>query len=369
MLALGANLTVDRTLRLAQLRPGSVQRPYEARATGGGKAVNVLRAASAHGARPLLVANLPGRAGLLIGDLLGDEGLNVVAVPTAGEARSAIIVLEDDGRVTVLNEPGPDLSRDDADRLLDALRSQARTGQHRVLAASGSLPPGIGDDFYAEVVAAGHEAGLTVIIDAARAALLAALPAGPDIVAPNLAEAEWALQHAAGHTELGSSEDVEPEGTDVPARALTAARALVRAGAGAALVSAGRYGLGVAIGGFPRTSARIERDQEFAARGEDGEEFAVDELITTWWVSAPKVSVANPIGAGDALVAGLGVALERGDSLPEAACVAVATAAASVAHRMAGVVDAELLAQLLPRVTAEPGSAWEGRASDQGEQS
>jgi fructose-1-phosphate kinase PfkB-like protein len=121
VLVLGANLALDRTLRIAQLVPGHVQRPSEVVATGGGKSVNVLRAARAHDARGTLVANLPGRLGAHLGALVAEEGHDVVAVPTAGEARCAIIVLEASGRVTVVNEPGPPLAPQDAESLLAAL--------------------------------------------------------------------------------------------------------------------------------------------------------------------------------------------------------------------------------------------------------
>jgi hypothetical protein len=42
-----------------------------------------------------------------------------------------------------------------------------------------------------------------------------------------------------------------------------------------------------------------------------------------------------------------------GDALAEAAVLGVATAAASVAHPLAGMLDPDLLARLLPRVHAE----------------
>jgi fructose-1-phosphate kinase PfkB-like protein len=59
------------------------------------------------------------------------------------------------------------------------------------------------------------------------------------------------------------------------------------------------------------------------------------------WLAAPRVAVRNPIGAGDAFVAGLGVALERDASWERALACAVAAGAASVETSRAGTLRAE----------------------------
>lgn len=309
------NLGVDRTLHLERLLPGYVQRPRSATATAGGKAVNICRASRAHGARPRLLANLPGRMGELVGDMLEAEGHDVRRVATAGEARSQIIIIEDDSRITILNEPGALLSQADRARLLGALAEEL-PGQ-RVVAASGSLPPGAPDDLYGRVVELARAAGALSVVDAARAALRACLPFEPDVVTPNLAEASVALLG-------GSDEAVEADGDDPRAAALEAARGLRTEGARAALVTAGRHGV--------------------AGAAADG----------CFWVNAPAVHGVNPVGAGDSFVAGLAVALERGAGLREATMAAVATGSASVAHPLAGGVDPLLVAELRPALVLEP---------------
>jgi 1-phosphofructokinase family hexose kinase len=310
VIVLGANLTMDRTLRLDRLVPGNVMRPRTAVVTAGGKSVNVCRASRAFGIRPKLIANLPGRTGELAGDLLDGEGHDVVRVATAGEIRTATVILEDDRRITVLNEPGPPLSRADRDVLLTAFEKHAPG--HVVAAASGSLPPGPdAADLYAEVTRRAHALGLMLVLDAARGDLAAALPAGPDVVTPNLAEALAVLSGAP------VGEAVEPDLPDLRASALDAADRLCAAGAGTALVTVGRHGV--------------------AASGAAGR----------FWVDSPRVPEVNAIGAGDAFAAGLACALEQGLDLAAATRRAVATGAASVATDLAGAVDPVLLARLL----------------------
>jgi len=318
VIVLGANLTVDRTLQVERLVPGNVMRPRAAVVTAGGKSVNVCRASQAFGVRPQLIANLPGRTGELVGDLLDTEGHHVHRVRTAGEIRTSTIVLEDDGRITVLNEPGPELTSADRVSLLGAVAAH-RAGE-RILVASGSLPPGeAAADLYHEVTQVARAHGLRLILDAARGDLGAALPAGPDIVTPNLAEALAVLSSAQ------ISEAVELDVPNLHEVALEAAVQLRAAGAGAALVTVGRHGV--------------------AGADADG----------VFWVRAPEVDEANAIGAGDAFVGGLACSLEAGLSLREATARAVASGAASVATDLAGRVDEVVLARLL----SGGGPVWE----------
>lgn len=312
MLIAGPNLTIDRTIRLDELRPGEVLRAREAHASPGGKGVNVTCAAAALGQPAELVAFLPrGRSGEAVGAWLADAGVTLHPVPIAGEIRSAAIMLEAGGRATVLNEPGPPAG-EKAWRAY-AAEIESRLPQHGVLACSGSTPPGSPADAYARLVriAAGRE--VVVIVDTSGPTLTGALAAGPDVVSPNLEEAEEAL---AVRGQPGAGDDAG----DVRARAGAAARALVARGAAAAVVTAGAAGLALA--------------------GGEGER----------WLTAPRVEVRNPIGAGDALVAGLGCALERGEGLGDAVMAGMAAAGASVEETLPRRLDRTRVAELRRRL-------------------
>src|SRR5687768_7494305 len=110
MIVVGLNQTIDRTIRLPALVAGRVLRATEAAITPGGKAVNVCRAAVTLGAPAQLVGPFPGRLGAVATELLRAEGLSVSPVPVGGELRGTTVVIEADGRTTVINEPGPALS-------------------------------------------------------------------------------------------------------------------------------------------------------------------------------------------------------------------------------------------------------------------
>lgn len=324
MLVVGTNLTQDRILRLTELVPGAVLRAREVTTAPGGKPVNVARAALALGGRPTLLANCPGRQGARLAEELAATGLAVIAVPTAGELRTATILLEDGGRTTVVNEPGPELDDAASAAFLEAYGRALTEQRHPVVVAAGSLPPGAPVTLYAELVRIGSLRSAVTVVDAGGPVLAATLPTGPGLVKPNLAEAEATLRLMAGRPAAAGSaetaEAVDEPGRDVPGRCAAAAEALVRAGAQAALVSGGRFGAAL------RTS------------------------VGSWWFTAPVVDRSNPVGAGDALVAGVATALERGEPLPAAVRFGVACAADSVRRIGPAAVHPDAVNSLLDQV-------------------
>jgi 1-phosphofructokinase family hexose kinase len=314
VLIAGPNLTIDRTLTIEELRPGEVLRFDGVAVTPGGKGVNVARVARALRVPALLVGFTPGRTGAAAAELIVDEGLEIEPVPTGGELRSTAVILERTGRVTVMNEPGPAIGAEDWARYEATVGG--RIEGHGVLVCSGSLPPGTPPDAYGRLTELAARAGTPTIVDVSGAALGAALQSGPDVVCPNLAEAEGLLHGRADETVEAGDPSI------VRRRAADAAAELVRGGARAAVVTAGAAGAAVA------------------------------DATAVSWHPAHAVTVRNPIGAGDALVGGLAAALERGETLEAAVSAGVATAAASVETATAGEISAERAAEL--EATAPP---------------
>jgi 1-phosphofructokinase family hexose kinase len=304
----GPNLAIDRTASLPVLQPGDVLRTREVAVTPGGKGVNVVRAARALGVDAGLAGFLPGRLGAVAAAMLREEGTRLRGVATGGELRSTSVLREDDGRVTVLNEPGPPVTAQDWDALERAVDEELRAGA-AVLVCSGSVPPGAPADGFARLVALARAAAVPVLVDAKGPLLGAALAAGPDVVKPNLAEAEGLL---GGDDREGV--DVDP--AEARARAEAACRGLRAAGARVAVVTAAAAGAAVAAPEGVR------------------------------WFAAPAVTVANPIGAGDAFAAGYAVALARGHDALASTRAAVAAASAAVEHPLAGALDPARAAEL-----------------------
>ena len=83
--------------------------------------------------------------------------------------------------------PGPEISAADQERCLDALSAAAPQASYIV--ASGSLPLGVPDDFYARVAALARALGKRLVLDTSGAALKQA-GQGIYLLKPSLRELE-----------------------------------------------------------------------------------------------------------------------------------------------------------------------------------
>ncbi len=320
MLIATPNLCLDITVRLPKLVPGAVVRATATDTSAGGKGVNVARAAASLGAPVLLAGFLAAGDGDRLTFLLAGEGLALRAVDVPGVTRVASILLEDDGRVTVINGRGPEID-DGQWTAFQNLVADTVIGAD-LLVCSGSLSPGLPVEAYRVLTEIAHQAGVPVIVDAAPEVLRHALKARPDLVCPNLSEAEGLL--------FGRSDEIVDErGDDIPARAVRAARALHQAGAVRAVVTAGGSGAGLATA--------------------DG----------TWWLAAPSISVVNPVGAGDSFAAGAGFALVSGASDLDVVRRGMAAASASCEMPTAGRLLSARAQELFRLVVAVPAELTE----------
>ena len=291
IVTLTLNPSVDRTIEVAELQRGGVNRAVGGRVDAGGKGVNVSRALARHGFSTTAVFASGGLEGLQLVALLEPQGVKVAAVAVHGSTRANVSVVEPDGTTTKLNELGPHLSALELDALVQAVIMAASPGGWIV--GSGSLPPGVEDDIYARLVEAGHASGTRVAIDTSGAALVKALRAGPDLVKPNREE----LAATVGHPLSTLGEVIE------------AAQVLRRLGAQAVLASLGPDGAVLVEDGL------VAYGQSF-----------VDQVLST-------------VGAGDAGLAGFLAAGGVGRDALAGALAWGSAAAALPGSRMPGTED------------------------------
>ncbi|UOZ04255.1 MULTISPECIES: 1-phosphofructokinase [unclassified Amycolatopsis] len=275
---LTANPSVDRTVEVDRLNRGGLHRASGASVQPGGKGINVARALVRNGLKARAVVPAGGAEGDQLISLLEDYNIDVVRVRTEESVRSNISVVEPDATVTKVNEIGPHLTGREIETLCDVLLANVADAEWVV--AAGSLPPGVNEDFYAELIARLAPSGVRVVVDTSGPAFRTSVKAGPALVKPNLDELEEAVDR-----QLDTVRDV-----------VDAAQELRSLGAGTVLASLGSKG------------AVLVEDAGI-------------------WCANASAEPRSSVGAGDAMLAGF---LAAGGSGPQALATAVAWGAAAV---------------------------------------
>jgi 1-phosphofructokinase len=282
------NPSIDRTVSLSgALVRGAVHRVGEVWVEPGGKGVNVARALTLAGLD--VVAVLPaGESDPILAGLRA-IGVEVHAVPIAAAVRTNLAITEPDGTTTKLNEPGAVVDPADIDALVRTVTEYANSAQWVVL--SGSLPPGMSDGWYSDMVAALQPYGCKVAVDTSDAPL-AALAAGldraaPDLIKPNSGE----LAGLAGVT-AESLETAVVRGDSGPV--VRAAQQLIDRGVGAVLATLGAAG-----------AVLVNTDG-------------------AWLATPPPIVPRSTVGAGDSSLAGYVRADVEGAAAPARLQMAVA---------------------------------------------
>jgi 1-phosphofructokinase len=146
-----ANPSLDRTFVLERLELGEYNRGELTRHDLGGKGINVSRNLRSLGLESVILGFFGGRTGAWLVDDLEGQGYRVVAFEVQGESRSNVTVIETDhNRLTKLNELGPVVQEDEASAVLQWAKEH--TQPEDVWVISGSLPPGVSDDYYANLI-------------------------------------------------------------------------------------------------------------------------------------------------------------------------------------------------------------------------
>jgi 6-phosphofructokinase 2 len=159
----------------------------DVRRDAGGGAVNVARVLKRLGGDGRVLYPAGAFLGQLLQKLLEHEGIDSRALQIDEETRESFTVLEESsGREWRFVLPGPRLAQADWQACLDAVGSEGGPGGYVV--ASGSLPPGVPEDFYARLAGVCRRLGARMVLDASGPALAAAMEAGVYLVKPNLRE-------------------------------------------------------------------------------------------------------------------------------------------------------------------------------------
>jgi 1-phosphofructokinase/tagatose 6-phosphate kinase len=198
------NAAIDKSLSVPNFKPGRRHRTVEQRTMAGGKGVNIARALKALGMPVIATGMAGGATGTHIVEHLTEEAILNDFVRIKEESRTNTAVLDPtNGEQTEINERGPSVSEQEVELFRDKLLYLARGAAVVVLA--GSLPRGVEPDLYATLIRDLQRVGVTTMIDTDGEPLRHAARAEPDVVSPNVLEAEELV----GHEFAGEQERLE----------------------------------------------------------------------------------------------------------------------------------------------------------------
>lgn len=296
------NPAIDEAISVDVIVLGGLNRVQIDALDPGGKGLNASRVISRLGRRTVALGFLGGVTGGMIRTRLDAEGVPHDFDDVPELTRINVMVYERKiPRRTRLYLPGATVDPARLAALEDRLL-QLPPGSVVILA--GSVPPGLSQPVYRDLVVALRARGIRPLVDASGPALEAVLGAHPELVKPNVEEVTELL----GRTLRNDGE------------VLDAARELRARGPENVVISQGADGA-IALAGS-----------------------------RAWKAIPPKVVERSTIGSGDSMMAGLAIALAEGRSLEEGLRLGTAAGAATAMVPGTRLCAADQVTRLLPLV-------------------
>lgn len=284
IVTLTINPAIDIFVNVARVEPIRKMRCSAPKRDPGGGGINVARVAHRLGSKVAAIYPTGGAIGKLLHRLVEREGIDSLVTPSHVETRENFTAYEKTtGEQYRFVLPGSALHRAEWEAVLDKLTTL--TEKPKFVVASGSVPPGVPEDFFARVARTSKQLGAQCLVDTSGPALKAALKEGVTLIKPNLVE----LSDLVGAM-LGSDE-----------ACVNACRKLINDGR----VQAVALTLG------DQGAILVTADHAYRAQP-----LAIEPVST--------------VGAGDSFLGGLVAALASGKVLQEAFRVAVAAGSAAV---------------------------------------
>jgi len=309
------NAAIDKTLAVPNFRIGRRHRAVEQTSMAGGKGVNVARALKTLGQPVIATGVAGGPTGTRIIEQLTEEAILNDFVRIREESRTSTAVVDDTtGEQTEINERGPTVSEAELELFRDKLLYLAKGAGVCVFA--GSLPPGLSESLYAELIEELREMGVTTVLDSEGEPMRLATRVGPTMVSPNELEAEELVGH-----EFADDED-----------RLRGLHEMLELGAREAVMTLPSGCLGLVGDESDRRLCRVTLEAR---------------------------ETRSTVGSGDAFLAGYVAARYTGSPPEECLRFGVACGAESTQHFGAGVLDPREVERLMGEVdvTTLPQSA------------
>ena len=304
ILTVTLNTSIDKLYLMESVKPETVMRVKEVHNTAGGKGLNVSRVATKLGEPVTATGFTGGFNGQYLESLLASSQIHCAFTRVAGETRSCINCWDlSSGRSTEYLEPGEPVTPEDVARFLNDFT--ATLPEADVVTVSGSMPKGVPEDLYCQLIRRCKAASVPVLVDTSGERLVSAAGEKPTLIKPNADE----IVQLAGRP-FSSQEE-----------AVSCLKQLFTDGLPNIVLSLGAEGALLACG-------------EGIFRGR-----------------LPEITPRNTVGCGDSMLAGLAVAFARHLSVEERFRMALAVSAASALSLLTGDFDPADYQRLYPDIS------------------
>lgn len=278
------NPAVDITIEIDDFNVGFVNRAVNKRKDPGGKGINVSRVIKGLKEETTAIGFVGGKNGEFIIDSLKKEGINYDFVLVDRETRENIKIVDRLNKTfTDINLNGEIISEEKGKELLKKVDKWA--AKSSVMVFSGSIPKGINNDIYAQMIKIANNYNIKSILDSEGDSFIKGLQSRPYLVKPNKEELENTFK-----VKLNNIVEVIE----------FSRKNILSQGVKIAVISMGEQG-----------SLALSKNEGYFA-------------------SPLQVEVKSTVGAGDSMVAMLAIALHHDYPLPKALKMASAAAAASI---------------------------------------
>lgn len=276
----------------------------------GGKGINAGRTAALSGSKVILTGYLGGDQGMLIQKYLQEEELfDLKMFPTQQESRNAITIMHDDDVHTEIVEAGPQITDEEAFRLMEELLILHQQEPIQLICISGSVNTE-NENLYLEMltfIRENFDQDIPVFMDVSGKQLTSLLKSEsykPSFIKPNVHELSEIL-------------DKEIK---------------------------------------TKAEAKIEIDHPYF-QGIDyiliscGSEGALCKVQDDFYdIVIPKISIVNTTGSGDASVGGFAHAVEQNFTLEEALKYSMACGMSNAQHEAVGMIEPSAVAEFIPKI-------------------
>lgn len=297
------NPCIDRTITIEKFLFGGTNKVLDVRKDVSGKGINVSIVLKHLGLDTLCLGFNYSKDSKAIEEELNDQNIKYDFVKVKGEVRVNVKIFDKSVKVmSEFNESGHQVSKEAVDELLDVVYGYF--DDTSILVLDGSVPAGVPVDIYKTIIEMANRRGIKTILDAANDLLLEGIKAKPYMIKPNIDELS-----AISKREIKTREDI-----------ISVSREIISKGVSYVCVSMGKDGA-MLIG-----------------------------LDNVYVSPAMKVDIKGIQGAGDSLVAGICMAIDKGISEEKLLAYGVAAASGSLLHEGTLLCEKEDFDRLLPEV-------------------